>query len=116
MHRHKRRPSAPEELFIALAVGLCLTIRVDAQPTAFAYQGRLTDSGVSANGLFDFQFYVRDALVGGDPVGATNTLTAVAVSNGFFSVTLDFGGQVFDGSARWIEVAVRTRTEACCPT
>jgi len=35
------------------------------------------------------------------------TNAATSISNGLFAVTLDFGG-VFDGSARWLEIAVRT--------
>jgi hypothetical protein len=40
-------------------------------------------------------------------VGSTETIGDVPVSDGFFTVELDFGPGVFDGDARWLEVAVR---------
>jgi hypothetical protein len=79
-----------------------------AQTTAFTYQGKLNDNGSPANGNYDLRFYLRDALAAGNPVGTTNTLAPVPVSNGLFSVTLDFGSGIFTGSARWLEMAVRT--------
>jgi len=30
------------------------------------------------------------------------------VTNGLFSVTLDFGSAAFDGSVRWLDIGVRT--------
>ena len=78
-----------------------------SQGNAFIYQGRLNASGAPATGLYDFQFYLRDALAAGSPVGATNTLAAVGVTNGLFTATLDFGNQ-FPGAPRWLEMAVRT--------
>ncbi len=79
-----------------------------AQGTAFTYQGRLTDNGNPANGNHDLRFYLRDALLAGNPVGTTNTIAPVVVSNGLFAVTLDFGGGVFPGADRWLEIGVRT--------
>ena len=38
----------------------------------------------------------------------TNTPAPVAVSNGLFTVTLDFGTGIFTGPARWLEIGVRT--------
>ena len=32
----------------------------------------------------------------------------MVVSNGSFMVTLDFGGGIFNGAARWLELAVST--------
>ena len=78
-----------------------------AQGTAFSYQGRLNTNGVPVTGLYDFQFYLRDALTAGNPVGTTNTLAPVGVTNGVFSVTLDFSNQ-FPGASRWLEISVRT--------
>ena len=56
---------------------------------------------------YDFQFTVYDAASGGAQDGAGPTTNAVAVSNGLFTVTLDFGS-VFDGNARWLELGVRS--------
>ncbi|HEY5910022.1 MAG TPA: hypothetical protein VJA21_05400, partial [Verrucomicrobiae bacterium] len=75
---------------------------------AFTYQGRLTDSGQPANGIYDLRFTIYDALVDGIVVGGPLTNTATSVSNGLFTVTLDFGSSVFASDARWLEVGVRT--------
>ena len=80
---------------------------LSAQETAFTYQGRLNDNGAVANGVYDLQLTVFNALSNGSPAGVTNTLEDVAVTNGLFTVALDPGAGVFDGSARWLEVRVR---------
>ena len=74
---------------------------------AFSYQGSLRSGGAPANGAFDFQFILYDAASGGGQVGATVALEDVAVSNGSFTVALDFGAAAFDGQARWLQVGVR---------
>ena len=89
-------------------VWLASLVMAVAQPSAFTYQGRLTETGQPANGSYDLQFYLRAAATAGNPVGATNFLAPVAVSNGLFTVTLDFGASVFTGPDRWLEIGVRT--------
>ena len=74
---------------------------------AFSYQGSLRWGGAPASGAFDFQFILTNAASGGSQVGATVTLQDVAVSNGNFTVQLDFGAAAFDGQARWLQVGVR---------
>ena len=79
-----------------------------AQGTAFTYQGRLNDGGTGANGSYDFQFTIYDSTnVPGNIVGAPITSTAIAVNNGLFTVSLDFGDNVFSGDPRWLEIAAR---------
>ena len=73
----------------------------------FTYQGRLGQSGAALNGTFDFQFSLWDADTAGNAVGATQTITGVSVSKGHFVVGLDFGAGAFNGSNRWLQVAVR---------
>jgi len=78
-----------------------------AQGTAFNYQGRLNDAGAPANAAYDFQFTVYNAVANGSPVSAAVTNSAVAVSNGLFSVTLDFDPGIFTGTNYWLDLAVR---------
>ena len=86
---------------------LCCALRVSAQGTAFSYQGQLGDSGVPANGSYDFRFAIFNAVTNGTQVGLPVTNSAVAVSNGLFTVTLDFGAGVFTGPNRWLDIGVR---------
>ena len=81
---------------------------VFAQPvgTAFTYQGRLTDAGNPASGAYDLQLALFDAASGGAQIGTTLTRDDVAVTNGLFTVSLDFGA-VFAGNKRWLEIRVR---------
>jgi hypothetical protein len=75
--------------------------------SGFTYQGSLNDGPNPANGEYDFVFTLYDALTGGNQVGSTLTVLNQFVTNGLFTVQLDFGAQVFQGDARWLEIAVR---------
>jgi len=90
---------------MAALLGVALTINLHAQTSAFTYQGQLTDNGSPANGLYNFNFTVWDSATGGSPVSLGFALAAVPVTNGLFTVTLDFGPGVFDGNARWLDIA-----------
>src|SRR5438552_3039519 len=79
--------------------------------TAFTYQGRLTDSGPVANGTYEMRLALWDALVAGSQI-AIVTNTGVAVSNGLFTTTVDLGAGVFNGTAYWLELGVRTNGSA----
>jgi hypothetical protein len=75
--------------------------------TAFTYQGQLKDADGPVSGNCDFHFGLWDALTSGAQVGTTLEKTNVTVSEGLFTVQLDFGSSAFAGSARWLEIAVR---------
>jgi hypothetical protein len=77
-----------------------------AQNTAFTYQGQLTASGQTVNGLYDLAFSLFNT--NGTSVGGPLTNTAVGVTNGFFTVILDFGTSAFTGSNVWLEISVST--------
>ena len=80
-----------------------------AQGTAFTYQGRLYDSMSAAGGIYDLRFTVYDSTnLPGNWVAGPLTNSATPVTNGLFTVTLDFGADVFNGAPRALEVAART--------
>jgi hypothetical protein len=79
---------------------------VTAQTTEFTYQGNLKNAAVPANGNHDFEFLLFDALTGGNQLGSTIAANNVAVTDGIFSVNLDFGNQ-FSGANRFLEIRVR---------
>jgi hypothetical protein len=90
-----------------LAATLTWDQPVLAQGTAFTYQGRLVDNGRTASGSFDLQFSLWNAATLGGQIGGMVTVAPVTVSNGVFTVTLDFGPEAFNGDNRWLEIAVR---------
>ena len=83
---------------------------VFAQGTAFTYQGRLNDNGSPVSGSYDLQCTLYATNITGGAVAGPLTNSATAVTNGLFTVTLDFGSGVFNGAAYWLEVGVRTNT------
>jgi len=79
-----------------------------AQGTAFTYQGRLNDGATGAGGHYDLTFTLYDAVAGGDVIGGPVTNSAVVVSNGLFTTTVDFGSGIFNGQPGWVEIGVAT--------
>src|SRR5437899_9104908 len=95
-----------------LALTLPTAFRGHAQSTTFTYQGRLAVNGTPATGLFDMQFTIYKVEAGGMPIPGPVTNLAVAVTNGLFITSLDFGNQPFLGVNRWLDIAVRTNGDA----
>ena len=92
---------------------LCPAAILRAQGTAFNYQGQIYDSGQPASGIYDFGFWIYDSTNNpGIVLAGPVTNSAVAVTNGLFSVRMDFGPGVFNGLARWLQIAVRTNGAA----
>jgi hypothetical protein len=80
-----------------------------AQGTAFTYQGRLNDGANPANGTYDLRFAIYDSTNNlGVLIAGPITSPATGVTNGLFTVTLDFGTGVFTGPNRWLDLGVRT--------
>ena len=72
----------------------------------FTYQGYITGDDLPISGACDFQFTLWDDAAAGSQVGPLVEQLAVPVGSGRFTTRLDFGN-VYDGTALWLEVAVR---------
>jgi hypothetical protein len=111
-------------LFVALFVllaALFSAVMVDAQGpkpgsrapranagTAFTYQGQLKNGGVAVNGTCDIIFALYDAPTAGNQIGyAVGSPNPATVTNGLFTVQIDFGSAVIKGDAAWLLVSVR---------
>src|SRR5215211_2172637 len=97
---------------IAITFILALANTAYGQTSAFVYQGKLNDGTLAANGTYQFQFKLFDAVSGGNQIGQTIADLPATVSNGIFAVNLDFGASSFDGSARFLEIGVRLNGSA----
>ena len=94
-------------------IGICQLLLMigmvaHAQGTAFTYQGRLNAGGAPAGGSYTLVFTLYTTNTTGSAVAGPVTNTAVAVTNGLFTTTIDFGAGVFLGSSNWLEIAVST--------
>lgn len=87
-----------------------------AQTSEFTYQGRLVDGSLAASGTYKMRFRLFDAETEGTqqpqpgPITIEFTLAngnAVVVSNGIFTVKLDFTASAFPGAARFLEISIR---------
>lgn len=82
------------------------------QGTAFTYQGQLQSSGAAANGIYDFTFAIFNGpTTNATQIGRTLPYFGVGVTNGVFTVTLDFG-PAFTGSPTWLAINVRSNGTA----
>ena len=98
-----------KRILVGSLAAWCSALILAAAPlgTTFTYQGRLNDNGTPATGLYDLRFTIYDALAGGNAVSGPLTNAATGVTNGLFTVRLDFGTNVFTGDARWLEMSAR---------
>ncbi len=95
------------KIYAFIFVITMLTCTVAGQTdTTFTYQGELNESGNPANGSYNVDFALWDALNGGNQVGSTIQFNSLPVTDGLITVELDFGASVFDGSQLWLEITV----------
>ncbi len=78
------------------------------ETTTFTYQGLIKKSGSPINDNCDLAFRLFDAASIGAPIGSPITRTTVPITNGLFTVGLNFGdGSVYAAEARWLEIRVQ---------
>lgn len=84
--------------------------------TGWTYQGQLQSAGQSASGTHAMTFSVWNAETDGTQIGSARVFDGqagnpgpVQVTNGLFSVVLDWAGEtgaVLGGGAKWLEISV----------
>lgn len=75
--------------------------------STFTYQGSLQQAGLPVTGNYDFVFTLCSVASGTGTVGTPQTVLNQPVTQGLFTVPLDFGAASFDGNARWLDIQVR---------
>ena len=78
-----------------------------AQGTAFTYQGQLQNNGSPASGTYNLTFTLFNTNTSGVAIAGPVTNTAVNVTNGLFTTTVNFGN-AFAGASNWLEIGVST--------
>lgn len=81
--------------------------------SVITYQGQLRNVGGPIDGTASARFRLFNQEFGGGQVGATLTACGLTLVDGLFTVELDFGATAFDGSARWLEIAVQSPAGDC---
>jgi hypothetical protein len=103
--------NAKMSVILVLALGLAFwqakVGRAEPMGTAFTYQGRLMDTNSPADGRHDFEFILYDAPSFGTRLAGTIEVNDLDVIDGYFTVELDFGSNVFYGDACWLQILVR---------
>lgn len=97
-------------MFVLLGISVCHSVATAQTPlgTTLSYQGQLNTGGSPLNGSADFEFRAFDAPVGGNLLGTSVAVSNIMVVNGVFTAEVDFGPDVFEGQAVWLEIRVRS--------
>jgi hypothetical protein len=95
-------------LIISLFLFMKAAAPLNAQISAFTYQGRLDLNGTPANGYYDFMFRLMNDPIEGAAAPVIPINPAVLVTNGLFTTGMDFGAENLNGANRWLEISVRT--------
>ena len=91
-----------------LAVLICsMMLFAESMSTAFTYQGRLLENGEPGTGTYDLQCKLFDSKTDGIQIGDTLVFEDGNSPDGYFTITIDFGVDVFNGEARYLQMAFR---------
>src|ERR1035441_2952883 len=107
-NKNPRFPALSLAVVAMLAILNVQPSTIFAQGTAFTYQGRLNAGGNPASGTYNLTFSLFTTNTSGVAIAGPVTNSAVLVTNGLFTVLVDFGAGAFTGTSNWLEIAVRT--------
>lgn len=95
-----------------LCLFAALVLPARGQSTAFTYQGKLAQSGVAANGPYDFRFAFYSVPEGGTATSPIACADDVAVSDGLFTVLIALTPPT--GSNTYLEIQTRPGPDGTC--
>jgi len=95
----------------ALAVAM-LPCAICARAEMLTYHGTLRDAGKPADARYDVRLSVFTSESGGTAIAGPVTLYGVEVRDGAFSTTIDFGQSFSMPANSWVEVAVKSPSDA----
>ena len=75
--------------------------------TGYTYQGRLLNGNKPADGSYDLEFKLYSDPGIGIQEGSTISINDLDVIDGYFTVELDFGSDIFSGEGLWLDISVR---------
>jgi hypothetical protein len=99
---------------VALSVPLAGPAHAQSGTTQFTYQGKLTSGSAAPTGLYDFRIRLFSTGTGGTQIGATACAEQVLVTDGLFTLPINFGAQFGTPAARFVEIEVRANTGLSC--
>jgi hypothetical protein len=79
-----------------------------AQGAAFTYQGQLQNNGSPASGTYNLTFSLFTNNTSGSAVAGPVTTNGVAITNGLFTVLINFGSSPFTGQTSWLQIGVES--------
>jgi len=98
---------SPRCLVLTLLLGLSPLTAGSPVGSAINCQGTLNDTGLPANGTYEFRFSLHDAPTSGTQIGPTRTNAPETVSGGEFTTSIVFVPGAFNGDGRWLEKLVQ---------
>tara|TARA_R110000868_G_scaffold119469_2_gene316753 strand:- start:28411 stop:30213 length:1803 start_codon:yes stop_codon:yes gene_type:complete len=101
-------PSITAAAIAALTATTIINSTAYAQSTTFTYQGSLSHNGTAVEGMYEFQVRLLDQ--SDTQIGTTQSIIA-DITEGLFTLNLDFGPAAFGAAPRFLEISTRSVME-----
>ncbi|MDZ4756057.1 MAG: tail fiber domain-containing protein [Phycisphaerae bacterium] len=89
-----------------VAASAIVALASDAFGDTFTYQGVLRSDGAPFTGTAQLTFRLFETSIGGPALASELVISDAEIIDGLVTADLDFGAGVFDGSPRFIEIAI----------
>lgn len=97
---------SPRVFALTLALSIASLAHATPLTGTFTYQGQLREGGTLVDGNYEIHFRLFDDPAAGTQIGSELAF-GLAVTNGTFTQSLNFGTTAFNGERRWLEISLR---------